>query len=139
MKTLKMIETIKVRDIILNVRVEGRMPCCYKCSIKNHIRASCLPPSVKTKERQEDVRMTGEPLSVEVEKRENEVATQMKTSTSVEEEEIGIEWETVGIKRRKRRNTFFKGEPPSHTHPTLIHIYFTPSTPCTYRPSPYPT
>lgn len=35
----KMVEAIKVSDIILKVRVEGRITWCYKWNLKCHIRA----------------------------------------------------------------------------------------------------
>lgn len=48
--------------------------------------------------------MTGDPLSVEVQERESEIAPQIKTSTSVEEEEMDNKWATAWRKRRKRQN-----------------------------------
>lgn len=48
-----MVETIKIADMTLKVRVKGIIPCCHKCGVKGHIRADCPLPLGKTKEMQE--------------------------------------------------------------------------------------
>lgn len=85
----------------LKIRVEGKIPGCYKCDFKSHIRADCPPLPVKDKEK-EGEKVVGAPLPVEDVERKSEVTQLTKTSTRVEEKERDNEWETVGKKEGKK-------------------------------------
>lgn len=138
----KIVERIKAEDKILNVYVEGRTPRCCKCDIKGHIRADCLPPLVKNKEGEERGEVNGAPLLVEVEETESRVAPQMRTYSSVEEEETVSEWKRAGREKKSRRKAHVvkdnpRPEPIQTATPT--HISFTSITPCRHRPTSRPT
>lgn len=64
-----LVGTIMVRGATLKIRVDGRIPRCYKCGLKGHIRVDCPSPYVKAKDRKENENVAGIPLSLEVEEK----------------------------------------------------------------------
>lgn len=92
----RMVETVKVKDTSLKFRVERRMPRCYKCGLKSHIRADCPPPFKKDEGGE---KVVGVPLLVEVE----EGTHQTRSSTSIEEEEKNNTWKTVRRERKRKK------------------------------------
>lgn len=47
-----MMETVTVADVMLKVRVEGKISPYYKGSLKGYIRTDCTPLLMKAKEKQ---------------------------------------------------------------------------------------
>lgn len=96
----KMVERIKVEGRTLNVYVERRTLQCYKCGSKGHVRADCPSLPMKNRERKEEEEVYETPMPVENEETENKVAPQIRTFTSMEEEETNNEWKIAGKKGR---------------------------------------
>uniref|UniRef100_A0A0L8G4Z0 CCHC-type domain-containing protein n=1 Tax=Octopus bimaculoides TaxID=37653 RepID=A0A0L8G4Z0_OCTBM len=81
----EMVETITLDEVVMNVRVEGRIPRCFKCGQKGHIRANC-PPSTKMVEGRQPPPQ---------ERREEEEETKETPEDK--------EWETVKRKKNRKR------------------------------------
>lgn len=84
----KEVRSHKGRRWVSNVRVEGRIPRCYKCDTKGHIRADSPLPPGKTEERRKKEKVTVAQLPLEVEERTREVTPVKKNCTSVEDGKI---------------------------------------------------
>lgn len=84
-KREKIAETKKIGDITFKVRVEGRIPRCYKCGLKSHTRADCSPPRLKDKGKDSE-KVVGAPLILETEEKKSEATQQPKASISIKEE-----------------------------------------------------
>lgn len=139
-KSLKTVVQVAEEDIenlvetTFKLRVEERIPWCYKRGLQGHICAACSPLPGKAKEKESE-KVVDAPLPKNIKRARQHNRRPVPASRGRKEITKGKQ-----LKKRKEKGTLYKEQPQSYTHPTLTQTRFPQPPPAyTNRVEAHPT